>query len=146
MSTYAEMERMTGPDALMLHIERPTVPMHTLKVVVLEAGRRGPLSLAELRTAVAPYLGLVATLDPEGVRRAPGAVDGRSGPPTRTSSSTTTSTRPRCPRARVTSSTRSARRLAERHLDRTRPLWAMTFVHGAPPAVGRRSSCECTTR
>ena len=26
------MERMTGPDAVMLHLERPTVPMHTLKI------------------------------------------------------------------------------------------------------------------
>ncbi len=59
MATYAEMERMSGPDALMLHMERPTVPMHTLKVVVLEPGAGGPLSLADLRTAVAPYLGLV---------------------------------------------------------------------------------------
>ncbi len=107
MSTYAEMERMTGPDALMLHMERPTVPMHTLKVVVLEPGARGPLSLAELRAAVAPYLGLVAGR-PRRSTPPPGWVGGRSGPPTRTSSSTTTSTSTHCPPGPATSSTSSA--------------------------------------
>ncbi len=43
------MERFTGPDAVMLHLERPTVPMHTLKIVVLDSLDRGrPITLDEL--------------------------------------------------------------------------------------------------
>ena len=53
-------ERMTGPDALMFHMERRDTPMHTLKIMVLDPSRRGgPLTLADLRAAVAPYLGVV---------------------------------------------------------------------------------------
>ncbi len=72
MSTYAEMERMTGPDALMLHMERPTVPMHTLKVVVLEPGARGPLILAESARRCGALPGAGGPVDPEGVLRARG--------------------------------------------------------------------------
>ncbi|MDQ4054643.1 MAG: WS/DGAT domain-containing protein [Actinomycetota bacterium] len=136
MATYAEMERMTGPDALMLHMERPTVPMHTLKVVVLEPGARGPLSLADLRAAVAPYLGLV--------RRATQKVYSSPGCGGRPfwAADPHFELDDHLEETALTNGTRDeldelCARLAERHLDRTRPLWAMTLVHGL--AEGRQA-------
>ncbi len=124
------MERMTGPDAVMLHLERPAVPMHTLKIAVLDSlGRGRAITLPELRHAVAPYLGLV----PRATQKvlAVAACGGRPywvhdagfdlgahldeltlASPTRASFDT------------------FCARLAERHLDRDRPLWSMTLVHG----------------
>ena len=129
MATYAEMERMTGPDALMLHMERPTVPMHTLKVVVLEPGTGGQLSLADLRAAVAPYLGLVRRATQK-VYAAPGC-GGRPfwapDPHFEIDDHLDEATLPTGARAELDE---VCARLAERHLDRTRPLWAMTLVHG----------------
>ncbi|MGV9712867.1 wax ester/triacylglycerol synthase domain-containing protein [Gordonia sp. NPDC003424] len=52
------MERMTGPDALMLNMESPSTPMHTLKVAMLDTSRRGrPVTLAELAAVLPEYLG-----------------------------------------------------------------------------------------
>jgi diacylglycerol O-acyltransferase len=136
MATYAEMERMTGPDALMLHLERSTVPMHTLKVVVLEPGARGPLGLAELQSAVAPYLGLVAR-STQKVYSAPG-VGGRpfwaADPHFELGNHLDEHTLPTGARDELDE---LCGRLAERHLDRSRPLWAMTLVHGL--AEGRQA-------
>ncbi len=136
MSTYAEMERMTGPDALMLHMERPNVPMHTLKVVVLEPGARGPLSLAQLQAAVAPYLGLVAR-STQKVYSAPG-VGGRPfwGPDPRFELAHHLDEHTLLTGGR-NELDELCGRLAERHLDRARPLWAMTLVHGL--AEGRQA-------
>ena len=54
------MESFTGSDAAMLHMEWAGHPMHTLKVVVLDATRRGrPVTVDELVAAIGPRLGLV---------------------------------------------------------------------------------------
>jgi len=124
------MERFTGPDAVMLHLERPTVPMHTLKIVVLDSLDRGrPITLAELRGAVAPYLGLV----PRATQRVR-AVAGCGGRPYWVHDPGF-DLDAHLDEATLAAPTRATfddlcARLAERHLDRGRPLWAMTLVHG----------------
>lgn len=124
------MERMTGPDAVMLHLERPTVPMHTLKIVVLDSLERGrPLSLPELRAAVTPYLGLV----PRATQKVL-AVAGSGGRPYWVDDPDFDIDR-HLDEVTLGASTRAAfdalcARLAERHLDRRLPLWTMTLVHG----------------
>ncbi|HET9420870.1 MAG TPA: wax ester/triacylglycerol synthase domain-containing protein [Nocardioides sp.] len=124
------MERLTGPDAVMLHLERPTVPMHTLKIVVLDSLDRGrPITLAELRGAVAPYLGLV----PRATQRVT-TVAGTGGRPYWVHDPDF-DLAAHLEEATLAAPTRDCfdelcARLAERHLDRDRPLWAMTLVHG----------------
>ncbi|MDP2772295.1 MAG: wax ester/triacylglycerol synthase family O-acyltransferase [Nocardioides sp.] len=124
------MERMTGPDALMLNMECATVPMHTLKIVVLDPSTRGrPITLPELRAAVAPYLGLVPRATQK-VYAAPGC----GGRPfwvhdpgfdlDRHLEQVTLADGSRAGLDQLCA------RLAERHLDRSRPLWSMTLVHG----------------
>jgi WS/DGAT/MGAT family acyltransferase len=124
------MERMTGPDAVMLHLERPSVPMHTLKIVVLDTLERGrPITLAELRAAVTPYLGLVPRSTQKVV-----AVAGCGGRPYWVHDEAF-ELDAHLDEATLAAPTRVhfdelCARLAERHLDRNRPLWAMTLVHG----------------
>src|SRR5437867_298299 len=53
-------ERMTGSDAFLWHMEDANTPMHTLKVVILDATRRRrSVTLDELALAVGSRLGLV---------------------------------------------------------------------------------------
>jgi WS/DGAT/MGAT family acyltransferase len=55
-------ERMTGSDAVLLHMEDANTPMHTLKIVILDPSRRGHgrgVTLDELALAVGSRLGLV---------------------------------------------------------------------------------------
>jgi diacylglycerol O-acyltransferase / wax synthase len=124
------MERMTGPDAVMLHLERASVPMHTLKIVVLDTLEGGsPITLAELRAAVAPYLGLVPRSTQKVV-----AVAGWGGRPYWVHDDAF-KLDAHLDEATLAAPTRAhfdelCARLAERHLDRDRPLWAMTLVHG----------------
>jgi diacylglycerol O-acyltransferase / wax synthase len=124
------MERMTGPDAVMLHLERPTVPMHTLKIVVLDSVERGrPITLPELRAAVTPYLGLVPRATQTVV-----SVAGSGGRPYWVDDLDFDIDRhlDELTLAEPTRATFDAlcARLAERHLDRRQPLWTMTLVHG----------------
>lgn len=52
---------MSGPDALMLNMETPSTPMHTLKIAVLDPSRRGmSITLAELLDTLPHYLGMLA--------------------------------------------------------------------------------------
>lgn len=131
-------ERMTGPDALMLNMETPSTPMHTLKVAVLDTAERGrAISLAEVRSVLPGYLGMFpratqrlewlagygarpfwlsdndfdvdAHLDEMSVQ-APGGRDELDA---------------------------VLADLAVRQLDRSRPLWALTLVHGL--AGGRQA-------
>ncbi len=124
------MERMTGPDAVMLHLERPTVPMHTLKIAVLDSLDRGrPITLPELHDAVAPYLGLVPRSTQKVV-----AVAGCGGRPYWVHDADF-DLGAHLDETTLDSPTRQSfdevcARLAERHLDRSRPLWSMTLVHG----------------
>jgi WS/DGAT/MGAT family acyltransferase len=124
------MERSAGADAVMLHLERPSVPMHTLKVVVLDSLDRGrPITRAELRAAVAPYLGLVARATQKVI-----AVAGTGGRPYWVHDPDF-DLDAHLEEASLAAPTRASfdelcGRLAERHLDRRRPLWSMTLVHG----------------
>lgn len=125
------MERMSGPDALMLHMERRDTPMHTLKIVVLDPSRLGrALTLADLHAAVAPYLGVVPR-STQKVFSAPGF----GGRPFWVEDADfelhahLEEQHLDAPGTRVQLDEVCAR-LAERHLDRDRPLWAMTLVHG----------------
>jgi diacylglycerol O-acyltransferase len=124
------MERFTGPDAVMLHLERPTVPMHTLKIVVLDSLERGrPITLPELRAVVVPYLGLVPRATQKAV-----SVAGSGGRPFWVHDRAF-ALDAHLDEVTLAAPTRErfdelCARLAERHLDRGRPLWAMTLVHG----------------
>ena len=124
------MERLTGPDAVMLHLERPKVPMHTLKIVVLDSLDRGrAITVPELRAAVAPYLGLV----PRATEKVT-AVAGSGGRPYWVHDPDF-DLDAHLEEATLASPTRACfdelcARLAERHLERSRPLWSMTLVHG----------------
>ena len=54
------MEQMSGSDALLWNMEQPDNPIHTLKILVLDPGRRGrPISIDEVAAAVGPRLGIV---------------------------------------------------------------------------------------
>ena len=54
------IERMSGNDAVLWHMEDGDTPLHTLKIVVLDPSRRGrQLTLDDVALAVGPRLGLV---------------------------------------------------------------------------------------
>ena len=54
------MERMSGNDAVLWHMEDEETPLHTLKIVVLDPSRRGrAVTLDDVALAVGPRLGLV---------------------------------------------------------------------------------------
>ncbi|MCX5045328.1 WS/DGAT domain-containing protein [Aldersonia sp. NBC_00410] len=124
------MERFTGSEALFLNMEDANTPMHTLKVAVLDSSRRGrAITLDELRAAVQPYLGLVPrstqrVTSVRGFGARPFWVDDPDFDLAAHLDEVTLLTGedldPLCAR------------LAERKLDRARPLWAMTLVHGLP--------------
>ncbi len=133
------MQRLSGNDALMLNMENPTTPMHTLKVAILDSSRRGkPVTLAELIDVVPRYLGHF----PRATQRVETA-------------STTYSARPFWVpdehfdiTAHIDETTVAApgdrhaldgvlTGLAVKQLDRSRPLWAMTLVNGL--ADGRQA-------
>ncbi|WP_155976688.1 wax ester/triacylglycerol synthase domain-containing protein [Nocardia sp. 348MFTsu5.1] len=123
---------MSGPDALMLNMETPTTPMHTLKVAVLDTSRRGkPVSLDEVRSVLVRHLGAFprATQRVESIRghrarpfwvfdndfqldhhldevNLDGGGDGRFDD--------------------------LLAELATRQLSRDRPLWGLTLVNGLP--------------
>ena len=124
-------ERMSGSDAVLLHMEDEHTPMHTLKVVILDTSRRGrPLTLDELALAVGTRLGLVPRTTQK-VVAAPGFgarpfwVDDPDFDLRRHLDE------------RVLPSPGDARQLdalygelAGAFLPRDRALWAMTLVHG----------------
>jgi diacylglycerol O-acyltransferase len=57
------MERMSGTDAFLWHMERPGTPMHTLKTVILDPSQLGrQITLADLEAALEPRLGLLPRL------------------------------------------------------------------------------------
>ena len=125
------MERMTGPDALMLHMERRDTPMHTLKIMVLDPSRRGrAITLADLHAAITPYLGVVPRATQK-VYAAPG-FGGRPfwvDDPDFELQAHLEEQHLAAPGSRAQLDEVCAR-LAERHLDRERPLWSLTLVHG----------------
>ncbi len=122
------MERASGADAVFLHLETRDIPLHTLKVVVLEPGAAGPLTVARLRELVRPYLG-VSPRATQRVHVAPGA----GGRPLWLDVDVDLAAH--VDETSVADGSRAGldevcARLAEQHLDRSRPLWAMTLVNG----------------
>ncbi|RZI82820.1 MAG: acyltransferase, partial [Microbacterium sp.] len=121
-------ERLEPADALMLQFESADTAFHTLKIAILDSSERGhPVQLEKLRTWVPRYLDITPRLTQRVVRRSywrwfwvddtdfaidhhleertvsgPGGLDELCG------------------------------ELATRQLDRSRPLWRLTLVHGLP--------------
>ncbi len=124
------IEPMSGEDAIFLHLERPDTPTHTLKVVVLDSGRRGePVTLAELHRVVPAFLGLTPR-STQRVERLPGRralawVQDESFDLSNHLDERVAAT----PGDRA-SLDRICADLSVRQLDRSRPLWSMTLVHG----------------
>jgi WS/DGAT/MGAT family acyltransferase len=131
------VERVRGADAIFLHLEHPGTPVHTLKVLVLDPARRGrPITLGELRSAVATRLGHL----PRAAQRVVYA-PGFGGRPFWAATSVDLTHHVD---ERTASSPGDRRRLdalcsslAAEPLDMERPLWAMTLVHGL--ARGRQA-------
>lgn len=122
------MERFTGSEALFLHMEDANTPMHTLKIAVLDPSRRGrAITLGELMTAIEPYLGLVPrttqrVASVRGFGARPFWVDDLDFDLSAHADEVTL--------LHGDDLDDLCARLAEAHLDRDRPLWAMTLVHG----------------
>lgn len=124
-------ERMTGSDAVLLHMEDEHTPMHTLKIVVLDPARRGrPLHLDELALAVGSHLGLVPRATQK-VVAAPG-FGGRpfwvDDPDFDLRAHLDERTLPAPGTQRELDAVYGD--LASTMLPRDRALWAMTLVHG----------------
>ncbi len=130
-------ERMTGFDASYLHLERADTPMHTLKVMVLDPSRRGrDLTLDELADVLPRHLGLVRRASQvvvwaPGFRSKPFWVDGEVHIRQHLDERTAAAPGDRAALDSICSELATAR------LDRSRPLWAVTLVHGL--AEGRQA-------
>ena len=133
----ATMERFTGQESLMWHLEGPDTPMHTLKVAVLDTKMFGrALTLDDVRKTVPNYLGVV----PRTTQRAV-AVPGFRGRPFWVDDlefdlDAHLDELTLADESRATLDDAFAK-LAETKLDRSRPLWAITLVHGV--AGGRQA-------
>ncbi len=125
------IERMTGTDALLWHMERPSVPMHTLKSAILDPAQRGaPLTLADLERGMADLVGLVPRLG-QRVRVAPW-FPGRPfwvTDPDFVLADHLDELTAGSPGDRATLDAVHSR-LASSPLDLERPLWSLTLVHG----------------
>lgn len=125
------MQRLTGPDALMLNMERPDTPMHTLKVAVLDTTVRGrAVTLDDLHDLLPHYLGHF----PRATQRVE-HVPGHGARPFWVHDENF------CLAAHLDEVTLTGSgdtaaldallsQLAVAQLDRSRPLWALTLVHG----------------
>ena len=125
------MERLSGPDALMLNMETRTTPMHTLKIAVIDTSRRGkPVTLRELEDVLPRYLGRFPRAT-QHLERLP-AYQARpfwvrdKEFDIRNHLEEVTLPAP----GRRTELDAVLAGLAVRQLDRHRPLWALTLVHG----------------
>lgn len=134
----ADAERMSGPDALMLNMESASNPMHTLKVAVLDTARRGrPLDLDELTSVLPDYLGMF----PRATQRLAWA-RGYGARPFWVRDNDF-DVRQHLDERWVAAPGGRAEldgvlsELAVRQLDRSRPLWGLTLVHGL--AGGRQA-------
>lgn len=131
-------ERMLGNDATLWHMECPGSPVHTLKTVVVDTSRLGrALILEDLRAALEPRLGLLPRMTQK-VVAAPG-FPGRPfwvpDPEFELSHHLDeTSASPPGDRNALDA---IHSRLAGSALDRERPLWSATLVHGL--AGGRQA-------
>lgn len=133
-----DAERMSGPDALMLNMESASTPMHTLKVAVLDTSRRGrPLDLTEIADVLPDYLGMF----PRATQRLAWA-RGHGARPFWVHDNDFDVRRHLDERSAAAPGGRAEldailSELAVRQLDRSRPLWGLTLVHGL--AGGRQA-------
>ena len=123
-------ERITGEDGIFLRFERPDTPMHTLKIAVLDPARRGaPITLADLHAVLPQHLGLSPRLTQK-VGRLPGrrtwawVEDDAFDLANHLDEVTAAAPGDRAALDQVCSD------IVVVHLDRSRPLWTMTLVHG----------------
>jgi diacylglycerol O-acyltransferase len=123
-------ERAQGVDAVFLHMEAPGTPLHTLKVLVLDTTARGrPVELADLANAVGWRLGVVPRSTQKvvfvpGFARPFWVEDPDFHLDAHLSE---VSLAPPGGRRELDA---LASELAASPLDRSRPLWALTLVHG----------------
>ncbi len=130
-------EPIAGEDAIFLNLERPDTPTHTLKVVILDTARRGePVTLADLQRVLPAYLGLtprstqrIGTIP--GSRALAWVADDRFDLVHHLDERTAPAPGDRAALDLVCAG------LAVHQLDRSRPLWSMTLVHGL--AGGRQA-------
>lgn len=131
-------ERMSGPDALMLNMESASNPMHTLKVAVLDTARRGrPLGLTEIAGVLPDHLGMF----PRATQRLAWA-RGHGARPFWVRDNDFDVWQHLDERWVAAPGRRAEldellSELAVRQLDRSRPLWGLTLVHGL--AGGRQA-------
>lgn len=132
------MERMPGSDAMFWHMERPDTPVHTLKTLIVDPARRAaPMTLEEVRAYLEDRLGLVPRTTQvvkfaAGFAGRPFWVDDADFDISRHLDERTA--KPPGDRAALDAIHGD---LAMSHLDRGRPLWAVTLVHGL--AEGRQA-------
>lgn len=132
MSAPAGIEPMTGSDWMLLEFEAPDTPMHTLKMVVVDTSARGrPVGTEEIVAVVPPYLALSPYFTSRPERRDGrwcwvryDAFDVREHVDERAL-------------ARPEDFDALCSELSQRQLDRSRPLWRITLVHGL--AEGRQA-------
>ncbi len=132
------IERMLGTDALLWHMERTDVPIHTLKTVVLDPTRTGrQLTLDDLRAAITAQLGLLPRLTQrvQTAPRFPGRPFWVPAPDFRLDDHLDERRVPAPGGRNELDAIHSE--LAARHLDPARPLWGVTLVHGL--AEGRQA-------
>ena len=125
------IERLSGTDALLWHMERPGSPMHTLKTTIVDPTRRGaPLTLGDIEMGIAEQLGLVPRLAQRVVaaRWFPGrpfwVTDPRFVVADHLDEVVAEPPGDRIALDLVHT------RLASENLDVDRPLWSITLVHG----------------
>ncbi len=127
------VERLTGSEAYLLHVEKTTAPMHTLKVVILDAARLGrPLELSDVRQAVESHLGYYPRLC-QRVIAAP-LFKGRPFWVTDAHFDIDRHLHERAlpGKGSMVEFDAVCSELATGHLDRLHPLWDMTLVDGLP--------------
>lgn len=126
------VEPMAGSDWMLLEFEAPDTPMHTLKMVVLDSSGRGrDVVLDEIAAVVPRYVGLSPHFTSRVEKRAGRWfwVEDRAFDVARHLDEHHL--------ADPTAFDDLCSELAQRQLDRTRPLWRMTLVHGL--AEGRQA-------
>ncbi len=122
---------MTGADAIFLHLEQPDTPLHTLKVAVLDTARRErSVTLDELRRELSGRLGII----PRATQRVVG-LPGFKGRPFWVDDPSFDiddhlDERVLAPPGGRPQLDALYSELATQRLDRDRPLWSMTLVHG----------------
>jgi diacylglycerol O-acyltransferase / wax synthase len=125
------IERLTGTDATLWHLERPDVSPHTLKTVILDpSGLQRQLTLKDIRDAFQPRLGLIprATQVVRAARYFPGRPFWVPDPNFNLDQHLEEVTLP-APGDRSQLDALHAE-LVIRPMPRDRPLWVATLVHG----------------